>query len=68
MDKVYCKNCKYRGFLFPNYCFVNPNYIEYSGSKKLRSLSTAEVVPTDFRNHTGECSFYEHKWWKFWVN
>lgn len=59
MKKVYCKNCKYKGIWMCNLPRKNEIINPFDG----RCIGF-KVNPN---NSTGECKYYERKWWKFWV-
>jgi len=67
MKKVYCKNCKNRRRYSRRYLqCVKITKNKFTGIKTV-SLSTDGG--SDFSaNNNGDCSFYEKKFWKFWVS
>lgn len=68
--KVYCKNCKWSMFLFcyppkerkkDAYFSAGDPWILASCMKKYAHQRREEL------NEDGNCQYYKHKWWKFWV-
>jgi hypothetical protein len=55
--KVYCNNCKYRGFSGSVLCTYEDRFV-----------ATREFLrPKAAKNRNGKCVHYERLWWKFWV-
>jgi hypothetical protein len=56
--KVYCKDCKYKGFSGSHLCRYEDRF-----------LNTGEVfTPKREKNLNGNCKHYKPLWWKFWLH
>ena len=56
--KVYCKDCKYKGFSGSHLCRYEDRF-----------LNTGEVLtPKKAKNLNGDCRHYKPLWWKFWLH
>ena len=70
LKKVYCKDCKYKGYESITYGFTHckkfftPESIKESFSG--RYWVPSNDVSTDNFNSTGECKDYKRKWYLFW--
>jgi hypothetical protein len=57
MMKVFCDNCKYRGFAGSLFCTYDDRY---TNTRQFLRQKAA-------KNRNGRCFHYERLWWKFWV-
>jgi hypothetical protein len=69
IEKVYCKNCKWKGGFFDYdspYCDCKNGIVlnRYTGIKDEDSPSFKRKNEL---NNNGQCSFYEMIWYKFWI-
>ena len=71
MEKVYCKNCKFRKTVIVNQGGGYEYRCLKDKSKVLYNIYNGKF--NDFRiwtcleNEKGDCKYYKRKWWKFWV-
>ena len=57
--KVYCENCKFKGFLLCIIMSKGAIHNTYNGN------CIGFKVHTD--NRYGDCKYYKRKWYKFWI-
>lgn len=58
MEKVYCKNCKYKGGL----CFGRVIGLEWEESY---GEFCKKYCNPYIHNKNNDCKYYKRKWWKF---
>ena len=58
--KVYCKNCKFEGFLLCNLMSKSSIQNKYTNRCEGFKILT--------ENTDGDCKHYKRKWYKFWIN
>ena len=65
MEKVYCKNCKYRGWGNSWQWCESPILDTESGSKFTSKFIKKDVVKKIELNNSGKCGHYKKiEWWR----
>lgn len=65
MKKVYCKNCRHLCKVFRNNCCIHPVHADFGMLGGLDGVKGGKDILEINKNNN--CSYYDRKWWKFWV-
>ena len=67
MEKVYCKDCKWRKDIQHRDVEIWADIFKALGQKAVEERIFRVICKKKQSNLNNECLSYQHKWWKFWL-